>query len=98
MNLNRITSMKKIGILCCLLLLASCAANPEGLEYNRLAAHINVVGQTSKYVVYEYSDVRIDEVAAIAGVYCNDQNGKTAELYDIGLRPDHRRRATFICR
>lgn len=80
--------------------LVACAHKEETFEppYNYLAAHINVIGKTSNYVVYEYGDIRVDEVAPIAAIYCNDQGGKTAELYDIGLRPDHRRRATFICR
>ncbi len=80
--------------------LVACATKDNTFEppYNYLAAHINVIGKTSNYVVYEYSDVRIDEVAPIAAIYCNEQGGKTAELYDIGLRQDHRRRATFFCR
>lgn len=80
--------------------LVACATKEETFEppYNYLAAHINVIGKTSNYVVYEYGDIRVDEVAPIAAIYCNEQGGKTAELYDIGLRPDHRRRATFICR
>lgn len=79
--------------------LVACASD-DTFEppYNYLAAHINVIGKTSNYVVYEYGDIRVDEVAPIAAIYCNEQGGKTAELYDIGLRPDHRRRATFICR
>lgn len=80
--------------------LGACATKDDNFEppYNYLAAHINVVAKTSNYVVYEYGDIRVDEVAPIAAIYCNDQGGRTAELYDIGLRQDHRRRATFICR
>ncbi len=93
--------MKKISVMTLLLMMGACATAPEepGLpDYNYLASHMNVVGKTSKYVVYEYADVRVDEIAPVAALYCNDQNGKTAELYDISLRPDHRRRATFICK
>lgn len=91
--------MKKIFAFFIIILVSACASNETWEpEYNYLAAHMNVIGQTSKYVVYEYSDIRIDEVATVAAVYCNDHEGKTAELYDIMLRPDHRRRATFICR
>lgn len=80
--------------------LCACATQEDNFEppYNYLAAHINVIAKTSNYVVYEYGDVRVDEVAPIAAIYCNEQGGKTAELYDIGLRQDHRRRATFLCR
>ena len=91
--------MKKKLFLGVILALSACAHSESfEPEYNRLAAHINVVGQTSKYVVYEYSDIRIDEVATVAAVYCNEHCGKVAELYDISLTPEHRRRATFICR
>lgn len=92
--------MKKKLFICLILALSACAHKEDVFEpeYNRLAAHINVIGQTSKYVVYEYSDIRVDEVATVAAVYCNDHCGKVAELYDISLTPEHRRRATFICR
>jgi len=91
--------MKKILFLGIITALCACSTTEVfEPEYNRLAAHINVVRQTSKYVVYEYSDIRIDEVATVAAVYCNEHCGKVAELYDIGLTKEHRRRATFICR
>lgn len=91
--------MKKILGILLISFLSACASDDTWEpEYNYLAAHMNVVGQTSKYVVYEYNDIRIDEVATVAAVYCNNHEGKTAELYDIILRPDHRRRATFVCR
>ncbi|MBQ9235633.1 MAG: hypothetical protein IJ184_04130 [Alphaproteobacteria bacterium] len=91
--------MKKIFVIVLIaFLLPACASKEWEPPYNYLASHINVIGKTSNYVVYEYSDVRIDEVAPIAALYCRDQGGRTAELYDIGLRADHRRRATFMCR
>ena len=50
------------------------------------------------YVVYEYSDVRIDKVATLAAKYCYDTNpGKKAYLRDIYLNKNHKRRATFDC-
>lgn len=91
--------MKKFFIITFLAILSACASTENTMpDYNHLAAHMHVIGKTSKYVVYEYSDVRVDEIAPVAALYCNDQDGKTAELYDIALRPDHRRRATFICK
>lgn len=71
----------------------------EEPEYNRLAEHITIVGKTSNYVIYEYSNIRVDEVAPIAAVYCNDKGGgRQATLYDITLHQNNRRRATFICK
>lgn len=91
--------MKKIIVFLALFVLSSCTQyNDEfEIEYNRLAAHINVIDQTSSYVIYEYSDVRIDEIAPIAELYCRDHGGKTSKLYKISLSPDNRRRATFSC-
>ncbi|MBR1825711.1 MAG: hypothetical protein IJ770_03900 [Alphaproteobacteria bacterium] len=50
------------------------------------------------YVVYEYSDVRVDKVATLASRYCYDINpGKSAYLRDLYMNRNHKRRATFEC-
>jgi hypothetical protein len=81
--------------------IASCASETPQYEnelpYNRLAAHIRVAEQTQHYVVYDYSNVRIDEVAPIAAIYCHEHADKQASLSSIEMRPDHRRRALFVC-
>ena len=70
----------------------------EEPDYNYLASHINVVEKSSSHVIYDYSNVRIDEVAGIAAVYCHEKAGKKqALLHKIITRPDNRRHATFIC-
>ena len=70
----------------------------EEPDYNYLASHINVVEKSSSHVIYDYSNVRIDEVAGIAAVYCHEKANKTqALLHKIVTRPDNRRHATFIC-
>ena len=67
-------------------------------DYNYLASHINVVETSKAHVIYEYSNVRIDEVAGIASVYCHEKAGKKqALLHKIITRPDNRRHATFVC-
>lgn len=66
-------------------------------DYNGIARHVKVIHQSPKYVIYEYSDIRVDEIAPVAAIYCNNRGGRQAALYDISLRPDHRRRATFVC-
>ena len=82
------------------LLLNACASSSkyEEPDYNYIAAHVRVIDKTSNYVVYEYMNIRVDEVAPVAALYCNDQNGKQASLYNIELRPNNRRRATFACK
>ena len=93
--------MKKI-IFGAIFILTACQL-PERIEYvepdyNYLADHINVVEKSSSHVVYEYSNVRVDEVAGVAAVYCYENAGKKkALLYNIITRPDNRRRANFIC-
>ena len=67
-------------------------------NYNYLASHINVVEKSSSHVIYEYSNVRIDEVAGIAAVYCHEKGRKKqALLHKIISRPDNRRHAIFVC-
>lgn len=60
----------------------------------------NIVVKTmgDDYVVYEYSNVRIDKVAPLASRYCYETNpGKKAYLRDIYLHKNNKRRATFDC-
>ena len=66
-------------------------------DYNYIADHVIVVDKSSRHVVYEYTDIRVDEIAPVAAIYCANRGGRQASLYDITLRPDHRRRATFVC-
>ena len=86
-----------------MLLLGSCTLfnpEPENIEpdYNYIADHARVVDKTSNYVVYEYMNIRVDEIAPVAALYCNDQGGKQASLYNIELRPNNRRRVVFACK
>lgn len=69
-------------------------------EEDALAYAKNIVVKTmgDDYVVYEYSDVRIDKVAPLASRYCYETNpGKKAYLRDIYMHKNHKRRATFDC-
>ena len=60
----------------------------------------NIIVKTmgDDYIIYEYSNVRIDKVAPLASRYCYETNpGKKAYLRDIYLHKNHKRRATFDC-
>lgn len=60
--------------------------------------HILVKGMGDDYIIYEYSDVRVDQVATLASRYCYDKDSRTsAYLRDIYMRKNHKRRATFDC-
>lgn len=93
--------MKKVfSCLLFILLLSGCVGYGTSYvapDYNHIASHVVVLDKSSNYVVYEYSDIRVDEIAPVAAIYCHDHGGRVASLYDINLRPDNRRRATFVC-
>ena len=60
--------------------------------------HILVKGMGDDYVIYEYSDVRVDQVATLASRYCYDKDPRTsAYLRDVYMRKNRKRRATFDC-
>lgn len=92
--------MKKL-VFGAILLLSACHFGDKEYvwpEYNRLAVNVNVVEEASSHVIYEYTNVRIDEVAGLAAVYCFDKaNKRRALLQKITTKPDKRRHATFVC-
>lgn len=92
--------MKKI--LCLMLLLGACARTEtlywEEPDYNRLAEHMSVVSKSPLYVTYEYRDIRVDEVAPIAALYCQERGNRQAALYEITMHRNNARRATFVCK
>ena len=93
--------IKTIVSLFLVLILSACVSSePEYIEppYNYIADHVRVIEKTSNYVVYEYLNIRVDEVAPVAAIYCNDHGGKQATLYNVELRPNNRRRAVFVCK
>ena len=94
--------MKKVICLLLLLGIQACTRNEtlywEEPDYNRLAAHMSVVSKSSRFVTYEYRDIRVDEVAPIAALYCQERGGKQAALYEITMNRGNARRATFVCK
>lgn len=70
----------------------------EEPDYNRLAAHMSVVEKSPRHVTYEYRDIRVDEVAPIAALYCQEHGNKQAALYEITMHRNNARRATFVCK
>ena len=92
------------SFICVILLsvvLSACVASekkiPFNPDYNRYAENVSVVSQNSLFVTYEYKNIRVDEIAALAALYCQSQNNKQAVLYDIVLHKNNSRRATFAC-
>lgn len=99
--------MKKVLMLCLLALVCvSCQSRIDdeafGALYSsdaeRFCRNIATKAMGEDFVVYEYVDVRIDDVATLASKYCYDMNPeKKAYLRDIYMYKNHKRRATFDC-
>ena len=96
--------MKKLFLLSFMIFaVVSCQSKIEGTtkyasEEERFRHNIAVKGMGDDYVVYEYVDVRIDDVATLASKYCYEMTeNKKAYLRDIYLYKNHKRRATFDC-
>lgn len=66
--------------------------------FEDLARNVTVVKHSPFFVIYEYKNIRVDELGAVAALYCQDQNRKQAVLYDINLHQNNSRRATFMCK
>ncbi len=95
--------MKNLFLSILLLFLTACNTPSEqklefNPDYNRLARNATVVQKASNFVTYEYKNIRVDELAAVAALYCQDHGDRQAVLHDIQLHPNHARRATFYCR
>ncbi len=98
--------MKNLRILTLLLMVASCAIirNDNKVEddyytsnIERFMQNVSVKEENPRYVIYEYKDVRIDEVASIATRYCAEHGDKKAFLRQSITYRNHLRRATFDC-
>ena len=95
--------MKNLFLSILLFFLTACNTPSEqklelNPDYNRLARNATVVQKASNFVTYEYKNIRVDELAAVAALYCQDHGDRQAVLHDIQLHPNHARRATFYCR
>lgn len=72
---------------------------PQGkqLDFSKFVGKVIVAEKTSSTVVYEYQDVRVDEVSLLAAMYCQDHGNRNAYLEKINLYKNNRRRASFYC-
>lgn len=70
----------------------------EEAEPNRYRHNVALKAHNADFVSYEYKNIRIDELAALAIRYCDEQGGKKAYLRQIVLHQNHNRIATFDCK
>lgn len=101
--------MKKAALLVFLILLsASCSwfqseeyvyeYAPGIPDYERLVKNVTIVGKNSDGIVYRYRNVRVDDLAIMAALYCAEQSNKRAFLGKITLDHDNARQAMFLCK
>ena len=67
-------------------------------DYNKYAQNVTIVSTSSDSVVYEYKNIRVDELGALAAQYCDDNGQRQAYLHQILLHKNNSRRAIFFCR
>jgi len=62
----------------------------------RRSKNIVIKEKSDTGIIYEYKDVRIDEIASLAAKYCNT-HGKRAVLLSTALHRSRKMRAAFSC-
>ena len=78
--------------------IAATSAAKYASDADRYRQNIVLKAAGDTYVTYEYSDVRIDDVATLASAYCfENAPGLKAYLRDIYMYRNNKRRATFDC-
>lgn len=75
---------------------AEAVVQPVQDDFYRRSIVVKATGDN--YIIYEYVDVRIDQVAQLASQYCYEINpAQSAYLRDMYMNKNHRRRVTFEC-
>lgn len=69
---------------------------PQNISH--LVGNVIIAERSAYSITYEYHDVRVDEVAELAAMYCQDHGRSSADLENILLYKNNNRRATFYCR
>ncbi len=67
-------------------------------DYADYAKNVSIAGQGENYIIYEYKNIRVDDLAVLAALYCHEQNNSRAYLENITLYHNNARRAKFMCR
>ncbi len=75
----------------------------SGVENMELAEYITandvfVVGEGADFVIYQYKNVRVDEISPLASMYCADiAYGGSPYLREVSMYHNGFMRATFDC-
>lgn len=101
--------IKKLGLMTLALFLSGCSyfsdmfSSQEApvltdVDYADYAKNVTIASQGDNFVVYEYRNIRVDDLAILAALYCKDHNSTRAYLDNITLYHNNARRAKFMCR
>lgn len=93
--------MKKLILVAFVMLMCACSTNRVKTDLyendaDRYAKNILVKESSDDTIIYEYKDVRIDEIAGLAAKHCN-KVGRRAVLQHTYLHKNNKMRATFVC-
>lgn len=94
--------MKKFALILAVFL-CGCSSSetvyaPVSAQKNeRYLDNVRVHQEDEHGVVYEYKNVRIDEIAYLASRYCHEHGSRKAVLHDSLLYKNFSRRAAFDC-
>lgn len=70
----------------------------EDVDYADYAKNVTIADQGKDFVIYEYRNIRVDDLAVLAALYCKDHDSTRAYLDNITLYHNNARRAKFMCR
>lgn len=95
--------IKKFFLSIAIMFLGGCSLFSDNVpvltdaEYADYAKNVTIADQGDNYIIYEYRNIRVDDLAVLAALYCNDHNSTRAYLGNITLYHNNARRVKFIC-
>lgn len=69
----------------------------EQIDMQNYVGKIKTMEKGQDFVVYEYCDVRVDQVSVLATIYCQQNGFAKAYLEKVNLYKNNSRRAKFYC-
>ena len=72
-------------------------ASKYASDYERFSLNVSIKENSATHIVYEYKDVRLDEIAMLAKRYCLEQGQNDVIFREAVLTKNFSRQATFDC-
>lgn len=102
----KLSKIKTLAAISMALAVCACTTTPpppapqktyQQTDISKFISKVIVVDEQPSTVVYEYHDLRVDEVALLAAMYCQDHGNRHAYLENVILYQNNNRRARFYC-